>query len=84
MSDIINNSSFTPGQQEDISKIMDSTMQALCHIVPQLGGHFLSGGTFDVKTMSGLHLRFGFEPQRGGLIIPGGIQPHSRNGGLIK
>lgn len=81
MNPVINKSAFTPGQQEAINKALGEFIRSVCQSVPALGGHFLSGGTFEIKTMSGTHLRFGFSPQAGGLIIPGGIRP---TGGIIK
>jgi hypothetical protein len=83
MDPIINKSSFGPGQQEEMTRALAAYIMAMAQIAPQLSGHFLSGGTFEIKTMSGMHLKVGFNPMSGGLILPGGIAP-IQNGGLIK
>jgi hypothetical protein len=72
----INPNSFGPGQQELIAQAMETFITALINTAPQLGPHFLSGGVMSIATMSGAVLKFGFAPQRGGLVLPGGIRPH--------
>jgi hypothetical protein len=74
---------FGAGQQEEISRSLGAFVLALIQAAPQIGPHVLSGGTLEIKTMSGAHLKFGFAPQSGGIILPGGIRP-ANNGGLIK
>ncbi len=80
--DPIMNQHFAPGQQDMIAGAMSALMRTLISIAPQLAPHLLSGGVLNIVTMSGANIKLGFEPQRGGLIIPGGIQP-AKNGGLI-
>lgn len=81
---IINNQSFGPAQQEDLNVALGAFVMSLVNAAPQLGAHLLSGGFVEIKTMSGAHLKFGFGPRPGGLILPGGIRPAGQNGGLIK
>lgn len=75
---------FGDGQQQEIAGAAGELIRALSQAAPQLGPHFHSGGIIEIKTMSGAHLKLGFEPQRGGLIIPGGIAPRGpiSRGGL--
>lgn len=75
MPQIITRDQFGAGQQDAITKISAAYIQTLIQIAPQLGPHLMSGGTFEIKTMSGAHLKFGFSPQAGGLVLPGGITP---------
>lgn len=75
---------FGDGQQREIQSGLALFMEGLVKAAPQLGGHFLSGGTLEIKTMSGAHLKFGFAPQAGGIIMPGGIRPAGQNGRIIK
>jgi len=79
----ITRADLTPGQQELIFTGMRILFSALCQAIPQAYPQISSGGTLEIKTMSGLNLKFGFEPQAGGIIMPGGIRP-AENGGLIK
>lgn len=82
--DPITRQAFTPGQQDEINTATNALIRALVQVAPQLGPQFLSGGTLEVKTMSGLHVKLTFGPQAGGLILPGGIRPAGQNGSIIK
>lgn len=75
---------LTPGQKEDIQSAMEIFFNQLIIIAPPTAPNLLSGGILQIQTMSGMNLKLGFGPRAGGLILPGGIQPHSSNGGLIK
>lgn len=81
---VININQFGDGQKAEIYKGIAQFLEQLTRTAPQLAGHFLSGGFLEIKTMSGAHLKVGFSPQPGGLVLPGGIAPVPRNGGLIK
>ncbi len=72
---ILTRQQFGPGEGEAIQAVLGEAINVICGIVPKLGPHFLSGGTVEIKTMSGLCLRFGFNPQQGGVIDPNGIMP---------
>lgn len=80
----ITTDAFGDGQKREIYNNLGAFMQSLVAAAPQLAPHFLSGGILEIKTMSGAHLQFGFAPQAGGLIIPGGIRPAGQNGSIIK
>jgi len=82
--DPITTQAFGDGQKMEIQNNLAAFMESLVRAAPQLAPHFLSGGTLEFKTMSGVHLKFGFAPQAGGLIIPGGIRPAGQNGSIIK
>lgn len=82
--DPITTNAFGDGQKKDIMINLAAFMDSLVSQAPQLAPHFLSGGTLEIKTMSGAHLKFGFSPQAGGLIVPGGIRPAGQNGRIIK
>ncbi len=71
----INKNDFGDGQQRNIHNSLAAFMEELVQNAPQLGPHLLSGGTIEIKTMSGAQLRLGFSPTAGGLIVPGGIIP---------
>jgi hypothetical protein len=73
----VNRNHFGAFQQEQITKQLEIFIGALCNVAPALGPHFLSGGTVDLKTMSGMQLRLGFSPAAGGIILPGGIAPRT-------
>lgn len=79
MSGIITKAGFGMGQQDDIAEALAHLIQTLTRVAPQLGPQFLSGGILEIKCLAGAHLKFGFEPQRGGLVLPDGIRP--MNGG---
>lgn len=80
----VKKSDFGDGQQRIIHNGIAEFMETLVQASPQLGPHFLSGGTIEIKTMSGMQLRLGFMPQAGGLIVPGGIRPAGQNGSVIR
>lgn len=84
MSDIqVNPNQLGQAQSEEIAKKLTQFIWFMAQVVPQLGPHLLSGGIMQIQTMSGMTLRFGFNPQVGGIITPGGINPANK-GGLIK
>lgn len=84
MSDkIINHADFSPGQQEEIVRALEGFLQRLCLVAPVFGPHLLSGGTFEIKTMSSLTLKLGFNPNKGGIITPGGITPVNPTGRIF-
>lgn len=80
---VIQKNDFGDGQKREIHNALAAFMEDLARVAPQIAPHFLSGGTLEIKTMSGVHLRFGFSPQVGGIIIPGGIRPQGQNGSVI-
>lgn len=71
----IKHSDLGGNQQDQVSKALQIFISSMVQAMPQLGGHFLSGGTIQVLTLSGVNLKIGFEPQLGGIILPGGIVP---------
>lgn len=71
----LNLRSFGPQQQLELLQALNAYMETLCRVAPRLAPHFLSGGTIEIKTLSGAYLKFGFSPQSGGLILPGGLTP---------
>jgi hypothetical protein len=80
----INPRDFSPAQQELIFSALRRFTSALVQAVPRLGPAFLSGGTLEIKTLAGVNLKWGMEPLPGGLINPGGINPHTPpKGGFI-
>ena len=72
---ILTRQQFGPGEGEAIQAVLGEAINVLCSIVPKLAPHLLSGGTVEIKTMSGMTVRFGFNPQQGGIIDPSGIMP---------
>lgn len=75
---------FGDGQQQEVSRALEAFMLSLISAAPKLGPHILSGGIFTIQTMSGMQMKLGFAPQRGGLITPGGIRPAGQNGRIIQ
>lgn len=71
----INQQELTPGQREQFSDIMGEFISQSCQCIPSLIPHFHSGGTIKIMTLSGVTMEIGFEPQKGGLYLPGGIRP---------
>ena len=69
---------LSPNQQAQVNDSCEIFIAGIITAIPQLTGHFRSGGVIDIKTMSGLNLRVGFSPMEGGLILPGGIKPVSK------
>lgn len=70
---------FGEGQKAIIGKCLSDFMTTMAQVAPKIAPHLLSGGVMTVSTMSGMTLKFGFAPQKGGLILPGGITPNKRS-----
>lgn len=84
MSDIqVNPNQLGQDQLNEIGKKLSQFIWFISQVAPKLGPHLLSGGVIKIQTMSGMTVSFGFTPQVGGIITPGGINPAS-NGGIIK
>lgn len=71
----ITNHAFGPGEQQALNEIMGATIEAVCRLLPRLAPSLMSGGTIEIKTMSGMHLKTGFSAYQGGLVLPDGITP---------
>lgn len=76
----ITRQNLTPGQQDILERAIDQLVETICVAAPQLQRHLFTGGAMEIKTLSGMGLKFMFEPRRGGLILPGGIQPAGNRG----
>jgi len=66
---------FGPGEQQALNDIIGATMEAITRLLPRIAPHLMSGGTFEIKTMSGMHLKSGFSAYQGGLVSADGITP---------
>lgn len=71
----IRKSDLGGNQQELVSLALQKFISSMIQALPQLHTHFLSGGTIQILTMSGVDLKVGFEPQIGGLIVPNSVNP---------
>lgn len=80
----VNPKQLGDGQQQKVSRALETFMIALISAAPRLAPHLLSGGVFTIQTMSGMQMKLGFAPQKGGLIMPGGIRPAGQNGRIIQ
>jgi hypothetical protein len=72
---LITPNQFGPGEQQALNEIVGATMEAIIRLLPRLAPALMSGGTFEIKTMSGMHLKSGFSAYHGGLVSSDGITP---------